>query len=81
MSLQGIVMIDLAGLALIFLILNLVRSKQLHIGYAVIWFLAAAGGAEDGGVHGYAERCRVDEVHGFHSGFEVKGVGASQVVF
>lgn len=43
MSLQGIVMIDLAGLALIFLILNLVRSKQLHIGYAVIWFLAVTG--------------------------------------
>ena len=40
MSLQGIVFIDFLGLALIVLILNLIRTKKLHVGYAVIWFLA-----------------------------------------
>jgi hypothetical protein len=43
MSAQGIILIDIAGLGLIFLILNLVRTKKLHIGYAAIWFLAVAG--------------------------------------
>jgi hypothetical protein len=40
MSAQGIVLIDIMGLGLIFLILNLVRTKKLHIAYAAIWFLA-----------------------------------------
>lgn len=40
MSAQGIILIDIAGLGLIFLILNLVRTKKLHIGFAAIWFLA-----------------------------------------
>ena len=40
MSLQGIVFIDFLGLALIVLIINLIRTKKLHVGYAVIWFLA-----------------------------------------
>lgn len=42
MSTQGIVLIDIAGLGLILLILNLVRTKKLNIGYAAIWFLAIA---------------------------------------
>ena len=40
MSLQGIVFIDLLGLALIVLIINLIRTKKLHAGYGVLWFLA-----------------------------------------
>lgn len=40
MSLQGIIFIDFLGLALIVLIINLIRTKKLHVGYAVIWFLA-----------------------------------------
>jgi hypothetical protein len=40
MSLQGRIFIDLLGLGLIVLIVNLIRTKKLHIGYAVIWFLA-----------------------------------------
>ena len=43
MSIQGIVLIDIVGLAFIILILNLVRTKKLHIGYAVLWFLAVSG--------------------------------------
>jgi hypothetical protein len=39
---QGIILIDLAGVGLILLILNLVRTKKLHVGYAAIWFLAVA---------------------------------------
>jgi hypothetical protein len=41
-SAQGIILIDLAGMGLILLILNLVRTKKLHVGYAAIWFLAVA---------------------------------------
>jgi hypothetical protein len=40
MSTQGIIFIDLMGIGLLILILNLVRTKKLHVGYAVIWFLA-----------------------------------------
>jgi hypothetical protein len=43
MSIQGIVLIDLMALGLIFLILNLVRTKKLHVAYAVIWFLVVIG--------------------------------------
>lgn len=43
MSLQGIVLIDMIGLGLIFLILNLVRTQKLYVGYAVIWLLAVGG--------------------------------------
>ncbi|MDX1521588.1 MAG: DUF2304 domain-containing protein [Anaerolineae bacterium] len=43
MSIQGIALIDLIGLGLIVLILNLVRTKKLHVAYAVIWFLAVVG--------------------------------------
>jgi hypothetical protein len=42
MSVQGIVLIDLLGLGFILLILNLIRTRRLHVGYAVVWFLAVA---------------------------------------
>lgn len=37
MSIQGIVSIDIVGLLLIVMVLNLVRTKKLQIGYAVLW--------------------------------------------
>jgi hypothetical protein len=40
MSLQGIVLIDLVGLALIILLLNLVRTHRLHVSYAALWLMA-----------------------------------------
>jgi hypothetical protein len=40
---QGIIIIDLAGLALIVLLVNLVRTQKLHVGYAAIWLLSTAG--------------------------------------
>jgi hypothetical protein len=40
MSLQGILLLDLVGLILIGLILNLVRIRKLHVAFAVIWLLA-----------------------------------------
>lgn len=43
MSTQGIILIDLVGIGLIILILNFVRTKKMHVGYAVIWCLAIAG--------------------------------------
>lgn len=43
MSIQGIVLIDIVGLGLLILILNLIRTKKLHVGFAVIWFLAVTG--------------------------------------
>jgi len=43
MSLQGIILLDLFGLFLIGLIINLVRTRKLHPGFAVIWLLALVG--------------------------------------
>ena len=43
MSIQGIVLIDVIGVVLLLLILNLIRTKKLHVGFAVIWFLAVTG--------------------------------------
>lgn len=40
MSIQGIIIIDLIGIGLLILILNLLRTKKLHVGFAVVWFLA-----------------------------------------
>jgi hypothetical protein len=40
MSIQGILLIDLVGLGLIILILNLVRTHELHVGYAAAWLVA-----------------------------------------
>lgn len=43
MSTQGVLVIDALGLAMALLILNLVRTRRLHVGYAVLW-LSAIGG-------------------------------------
>ena len=43
MSTQGIILIDIIGLGLILLTLNLVRTHRLYVGYAVMWALAVAG--------------------------------------
>jgi len=43
MTTQGVVLIDLMGLALIVLLVNLVRTQKLYVGYAVIWLVAVAG--------------------------------------
>jgi hypothetical protein len=43
MSTQGIVLIDIMGLGLIFLTLNLVRTHKLYVGYGVLWSLAVCG--------------------------------------
>jgi hypothetical protein len=43
MSIQGIILIDVLGLGFILLILNLIRTRKLHVGYAVVWFLAVTG--------------------------------------
>jgi len=42
-STQGIILIDIVGLGLIVLIVNLVRTHRLHVGYGVIWLLAVLG--------------------------------------
>jgi len=43
MSLQGILLLDVIGLILIGLIINLVRTRKLHPAFAVIWLLALVG--------------------------------------
>jgi hypothetical protein len=43
MTTQGILIIDLAGLALIALIVNLVRTRKLYVGYAAIWLVSTVG--------------------------------------
>lgn len=42
-STQGIILIDIVGLGLIVLIVNLVRTHKLYAGYGVIWLLAVLG--------------------------------------
>jgi hypothetical protein len=43
MTSQGIVVIDILGLGLSILIVNLVRTQKLYVGYALIWLLAVIG--------------------------------------
>ncbi len=43
MSVQGILLIDLLGLALIILLINLVRRERLYVTYALIWIASVAG--------------------------------------
>jgi len=43
MSLHGILIIDLLGLVFALWILNLVRTRRLHLGYALLWLAAVAG--------------------------------------
>jgi len=40
MSIQGIIIIDLVGAALALLLVNLLRTGRLYVGYAVMWLLA-----------------------------------------
>ncbi len=40
MSTQGILLLDLFGIGLIILIINLVRAHKLHAAFACIWLLA-----------------------------------------
>lgn len=42
MSPQGIVVVDVIGLGLILLMINLLRTNRLHVGYALIWISAIA---------------------------------------
>jgi hypothetical protein len=42
MSIQGVIFVDGLGLGLMLLILNLIRTKKLHVGYGAIWFLAVS---------------------------------------
>lgn len=42
MSTQGILLLDLIGIVLALLIINLVRTRRLHVAYAVIWLVAIA---------------------------------------
>jgi hypothetical protein len=43
MSVQGIIVIDVLGFGFILLLLNLLRTRKLHVAYAVVWFVAVAG--------------------------------------
>ena len=43
MSTQGIALIDLIGLGLVALLLNLVRLKRLHVAHAALWLTAVIG--------------------------------------
>lgn len=45
MSLQGILFIDLLGVVFALWILNLVRTRRLHLGYALLWLAAVVGAA------------------------------------
>jgi len=42
MSVQGVVLLDLFGVVLSWLIINMVRTRKLHPAFAVIWLLATA---------------------------------------
>ena len=43
MTLQGTIVVDLLGLALVAVILNFVRGQKLYVGFAVIWLLSIGG--------------------------------------
>jgi hypothetical protein len=42
MTLHGVMIINLAGLALMVMIINLVRTHRLYVGYAAIWLFSTA---------------------------------------
>jgi hypothetical protein len=42
-SAQGIILIDLLGLGFIALIINLVRTHRLYVGYGIMWLVAVVG--------------------------------------
>jgi hypothetical protein len=41
-STQGIIVIDVLGLCLLGLIVNLTRTRKLYVAYGIVWFLAAS---------------------------------------
>lgn len=43
MSTHGVILINVLALALVVLVLNLVRTRRLYVGYAVIWLIAISG--------------------------------------
>ena len=43
MTPKGIVVIDILGLVLIILIVNLIRTHKLHVGYALLWLVSVMG--------------------------------------
>lgn len=43
MSTHGIIIINILALSLIVLIFNLVRTRKLHVSYAVVWLISIAG--------------------------------------
>ena len=43
MTAQGILLLDAFGILLIIVLVNLVRTRKLHVFYGVIWLLASAG--------------------------------------
>ena len=43
MSTQGIIIINILGLGLIALIVNLLRIQKLYVGYAAIWLVTTVG--------------------------------------
>jgi hypothetical protein len=40
MSIQGIILIDILGVGLILLTLNLIRIQKLFVGYGILWIMA-----------------------------------------
>jgi len=42
MTAQGIIVIDILGLVLLILILNLVRTGKLHVAYGALWSVSTA---------------------------------------
>jgi hypothetical protein len=43
MTIQGTIVIDILGLCLIALIINLARTQRLYVGYAAVWLISTAG--------------------------------------
>lgn len=42
MTTQGIILLDLIGAILAILIINLVRTRRMHVAYGVVWLIAIA---------------------------------------
>ncbi|MHC4476805.1 MAG: DUF2304 domain-containing protein [Planctomycetota bacterium] len=42
-GMQGIIIINIMGLGLIILILNLIRTRKLYVGYGALWLLMTLG--------------------------------------
>jgi hypothetical protein len=42
MTTQGIILLDLIGVVLVILIINLVRTHRMYVAYGVVWLVAIA---------------------------------------